>query len=131
MFTSTITPSKTPLAPGTGNINNVDVIAVQRHFLGIAVIPTGCRRTAADANINGLINNQDVIAVQRFFLGFTSGISSVGQYKFAPTSTTYSNITSSQVTDYAAYVVGDTAAAFVNRPNDGLPDALKPEDEEN
>ena len=76
--TYTVTPSKTAIAPATGNINNVDVLATQRHFLGIAIIADGCRKLAADANVNGTINNQDVIAIQRFFLGFTSGIGQVG-----------------------------------------------------
>ena len=113
----TVTPSKGPLTPGTGSINSVDVLAIQRHYLAISLIPAGCRLTAADASVNGTVNNQDVIAVQRFFLGLTTGIASTGQYKFSPTNRTYSIIGSNQTgQDYAMYIVGDVAAAFGNRP---------------
>ena len=46
----TVTPSKAALPPGSAGINTVDVIAVQRHFLNIALLPSGCRLTAADVN---------------------------------------------------------------------------------
>jgi len=116
----TVVPSKGPLpAAGTG-INNVDVLAIQRHFLALAIIPTGCRLTAADAVINGSVNNQDVIAVQRFFLGFTSGTGSVGQYKFVPANRSYPTIATNQTSqNYEMYVVGDVAASFVNRADGG------------
>jgi hypothetical protein len=113
------------VAPGTGSINTTDVLAIQRHFLGVVIIPTGCRLSAADANVNGSINTQDVIATQRFFLAFTSGIGSVGQYKFTPSSRSYSSIGSPQLgQDYAMYVVGDVAAAFVNRPAGNMADGV-------
>ena len=47
----TVTPSKPALTPGTAGINTTDVLAIQRHFLGITVIPAGCRLTAADTVI--------------------------------------------------------------------------------
>ena len=65
-----MTPTKAALAPGSAGINAVDVLAVQRHFLGIALIPAGCRLTAADVNGDSNINAVDVLAIQRFFLGF-------------------------------------------------------------
>ena len=34
----TVTPTKAALAPGSTGINTVDVIAVQRHFLQIALL---------------------------------------------------------------------------------------------
>ena len=40
----TVTPTKAALTPGSAGINGVDVLAVQRHFLNIALIPVGCRR---------------------------------------------------------------------------------------
>jgi hypothetical protein len=113
----TVTPSKGPLAPATGNINTTDVLATQRHFLGIALIPAGCRFSAADAVVNGTINTQDVIAIQRFFLGFTSGTGSCGQYKFTPANRTYASLGTNQTNqDYSMYIVGDVAAMFSNRP---------------
>ena len=85
----TVTPAKAALAPGANNINTVDVIAVQRHFLGIALLPPGCRLAAADVNEDSAINTLDVIAIQRFALGFTSGIANTGQYQFTPASRNY------------------------------------------
>jgi len=114
--TYTVTPSKASITPGTAGINTVDVLAVQRHFLSIALIPAGCRQLAADVVVNGSINTQDVLALQRFFNGFTSGTGSCGQYKFVPSSSSYPALASSVVTNYAMYVVGDVATPFVNRP---------------
>ena len=112
-----VTPSKAALAPGSANINSVDVIAIQQHFLSVSTIPAGCRLTAADAVVNGTVNTGDVIAVQRFFLGFTSGIGSVGQYKFSPANRSYPSLSTDQFgQDYAMLVLGDVAASSVNRP---------------
>ena len=115
--TYTVTPSKASIPPAGPNINNLDVLAIQRHFLLIATIPAGCRLTAADANTNALVNSQDVLAVQRFFLGFTSGTGSVGQYRFVPASRSYAAIAANQsAQNYEMYVLGDAAASFNNRP---------------
>ena len=64
-----MTPAKTALAPGSAGINTVDVLATQRHFLNIELIPAGCRLTAADVNGDTNVNTVDVLAIQRFFLG--------------------------------------------------------------
>src|SRR5207249_3933534 len=45
-----VTPSKAARTPGSANINTVDVIATQRHFLNLGTPLTGCRLTAADVN---------------------------------------------------------------------------------
>jgi hypothetical protein len=121
----TITPSKTALAPGSSGINTTDVLAIQRHFLSVTLIPAGCRLTAADANTNGTINTQDVIAVQRFFLALTTGTASVGQYKFIPPTLSYTNLGTNQTNqNFAMYVVGDVASPFVNRAGQPEPDGL-------
>ena len=73
----TVTPTKAALAPGAPGISTVDVIAVQRHFLGIALL-SGCRRMAADVNGSSTIDTFDVIAIQRFFLGLSTGIANTG-----------------------------------------------------
>ena len=41
----TVTPGKTALSPGSAGISTVDVVAIQRHFLNIALLPPGasCR----------------------------------------------------------------------------------------
>ena len=46
----TVTPTKAARVPGSANINTVDVIATQRHFLNLGTPLSGCRLTAADVN---------------------------------------------------------------------------------
>ena len=109
----TVTPTKAALTPGSAGINTVDVIAAQRHFLNIALLPPGCRLTAADVNGDTTINTVDVIAIQRFFLGLTTGIANVGKYQFTPASRTYPGIASNQTAqNYDTLVFGDVASAF-------------------
>ena len=110
-----ITPFKDPLKPSSTGINTIDVIATQRHFLNIALLPPGCRLMAADVNGDQRINTLDVVAIQRFFLGLTTGIANAGQYQFSPPSRSYSNLTSDQVgQDYDGFVFGDVASPFTN-----------------
>ena len=109
--TVTVTPGKLPLLPGASGINNVDVIAVLRHFLGVTLIPPGCRLTAADVTGDANITVADVVAVQRFYLGITTGTANVGKYQFSPTSRNYLNLTTNQsVENYSALIFGDVAA---------------------
>jgi hypothetical protein len=84
-----VTPTKNALAPGATGINTVDVIAAQRHFLNIALLPAGCPRAGADVNGDSAINTVDVIAIQRFFLGLSTGIGNTGKYRFIPVNRTY------------------------------------------
>ena len=121
-----VSPSKTALAPGTGGsgINTIDVVATQRHFLNITVIPAGCRRTAADVNGDAAVNTIDVVAIQRFFIGQTAGSANVGKYQFSPANRTYSGIGGNQSgQDFNALVLGDVVSPFVERPNGSVPDA--------
>ena len=119
-----MTPSKAALTPGSAGINGVDVLAVQRHFLNIALIPVGCQRTAADVNGDTVINGVDVIAIQRFFLGLTSGTANVGKYQFTPVNRTYPGLVSNQTAqNYDALVFGDVACAFIHRPGGPSQDA--------
>jgi hypothetical protein len=113
----TVAPSKATLAPGSAGITTVDVVAIQRHFLGIGVPLSGCRLTAADVNgVNG-VNTVDVIAVQRFFLALSTGLANVGKYQFNPASRAYAPLTSSQTgQNYDALVFGDVASSYVHRP---------------
>ena len=78
----TVTPTKADRTPGSADINTVDVIAVQRHFLMLGTPLSGCRLTAADVDLNSSVNTVDVIAVQRFFLGMSTGIANTGKYQF-------------------------------------------------
>jgi hypothetical protein len=110
----TVTLSKFPVVAGSTGINTVDLVATQRHYLGVVIIPPGCRLTAADANGDTAINTVDVVAIQRFYLGLSTGIANVGKYKFIPASRTYSGITADIAgEDYSALVVGDVSPVFV------------------
>ena len=114
----TVTPTKAARAPGSDNINTVDVIATQRHFLGLGTPLTGCRLMAADVNGDTVVNTVDVIAIQRFYLGNTTGIANTGKYKFTPPDRTYTGLVTNQTgQNYDALVFGDVAASFVELPD--------------
>ncbi len=116
----TVTPTKTALAPGSAGITTVDVVAVQRHFLNMVLIPPGCRLTAADVNNSTTVDTSDVIAIQRFALGMSTGLANVGKYNFSPTNRTYASIASDQTgQNYDVLVFGDVASGFVHRPTGG------------
>src|SRR5204863_6428270 len=106
----TVTPTKAALAPASAGIDTVDSIAVQRHYLGIVLIPPGCRLTAADVNADTNVNTVDVIAIQRFFLGLSTGIANVGKYQFNPVSRAYPGVTGNQTNqNYDTLIFGDVA----------------------
>jgi N-acetylneuraminic acid mutarotase len=108
-----VMPAKMDRAPGSIGINTVDIIAIQRHFLNVALL-TGCRLTAGDVNGDSMINTVDVIATQRFFLGLSTGTANVGKYQFNPESRKYLNVVTDQSgQDYDALIFGDVAAQFV------------------
>jgi hypothetical protein len=108
-----VTPTKSAVVPGSAGINTVDVIAAQRHFLNIALLPAGCRRAAADVNGDSAIDTVDVIAIQRFFLGLSTGLGNAGKYRFIPVNRTYPGIVSNQTAqDYNTLIFGDVASPF-------------------
>jgi hypothetical protein len=112
--TYTVTPTRAAREPGSAGINTADVIATQRHFLGISLL-TGCRLMAGDCTAPVGINTADVIAIQRFFLGLTTGIGNCGKYQFNPASRTYSGIVTNQTgQNYDTIVFGDVASPFAN-----------------
>ena len=116
----TVTPTKSARTPGSPGINTVDVIAVQQHYLNLAVLPAGCRRDAANVNGDTLIDTVDVIAIQRFFLGLSTGIANTGKYQFTPASRTYSGVGSNQTgQNYTTLVFGDVAGDSVEGLDDG------------
>src|SRR5207244_2359909 len=87
----TVTPTKAALATGSAGITTVDVIAIQRHFLNIALL-SGCRLTAGDVNSSSTIDTVDAIAVQRFFLALSTGIANTGKYQFNPVTRNYPGV---------------------------------------
>ena len=115
----TVTPTKTALTPGSAGINTVDVVAIQRHVLGLGTPLTGCKLAAADVNPGppAGINTVDVIAVQRFAVGLSTGIANTGKYQFTPTNRSYTGIVTNQTgQNYDTIVFGDVATGFVHRP---------------
>jgi len=118
----TVTPTKAARSPGSNNIDTVDVIATQRHFLNLGTPLSGCRLIAADVNENTVVDTVDVIAIQRFYLGLSTGIASVGTYQFTPANRTYMGIVSNQTgQNYDALVFGDVASGFVEVVEGRLP----------
>lgn len=111
----TVTVTKPAVVAGSTGaaINNVDFLAVQRHFLGIQPL-FGCHLQAGDVNGDGQVNNVDATAINRFYLGFSTGTANVGKYKFTPATYTYTGITSDQVNqNFGTVVLGDVTAPFV------------------
>ena len=110
----TVIPTKPARAPGSAGINTVDLIAVQKHFLFIALLPPGCRLAAADVNGDAAVNTIDVVAIQRFFLSMPTGLANVGKYRFTPANRTYRGAASDQLDqDYGALILGDVAPPWV------------------
>ena len=117
-----VTPSHPPKPACSTGINTVDVIAVQRHFLGITPL-SGCRLAAADVNMDGSVNTIDVLAIQRFFNCLT-GYAMTGTYKFVPVKRAYMGITNNQTAEnYVGLVLGDISAAYEHRPEGPSQDA--------
>ena len=111
--TNTVTPTKAARPAGSQGIDTVDVLSVQRHFLGLGTPLTGCRLTAADCAAPVGITTGDVIAIQRYFLIFTTGIGSVGQYRFTPPNRVYPPPINNQTgQNYDAIVFGDVSAPY-------------------
>lgn len=108
----TVTPDKSRLNPGAATVNTVDLVAVQRHFLGIARFPPGCQFTASDVTGDGVANTADVIAMQRFVLGLVNGIANTGKYQFTPSSRSYPTLMADQTTqNYETLILGDVVSA--------------------
>src|SRR5207249_4617469 len=104
----------TARVPGSGNINTVDVIATQGHFLGLGTPLSGCKLMAANVNGDSSVNTIDVIAIQRFFLGLSTGIANTGKYKFTPVNRSYTGVVTDQTAqNYDTLVFGDVASSFV------------------
>ena len=110
----TVTPTKAARTPGSPNIDTVDVVATQRHFLNLGTPLSGCRLIAANVNGDSSVDTVDVIAIQRFFLGLSTGIANAGKYKFTPVNRTYTGIITNQTAqNYDTLVFGDVASTFV------------------
>ena len=110
----TVTPTKAALLPASPGISTVDVIATQRHFLNLVLLPPGCRLAAADANGDTAVDTVDVVAIQRFFLGLSTGTANVGKYQFNPANRAYPTMVNDQIDQsYGALIFGDVVTPFV------------------
>jgi hypothetical protein len=110
----TVTPMHFAMAAGSTGINTIDVVATQRHFLGIVPFPAGCQQAAADVNGDSMVTTIDVIGIQRFALGLTAGLANTGQYLFDPPNRVYFSLVTSQTEEnYDACVFGDVVSPFV------------------
>jgi hypothetical protein len=111
-----VTPTKSALTPGFPDINLLDVIAAQRHFLGIGTPLAGCQLTAADVNGDTSIDVLDVIAIQRFFLGRSTGIARTGNYQFTPANRSYPGVVTDQTgQNYDTLIFGNVVGPFADR----------------
>lgn len=109
-----VTPAKGPKTPGTWQVNTIDVIAAQRHFLNLGTPLSGCRLLAADVNGDSMVNSVDVIAIKRFYLGLSTGIANTGKYRFIPATRSYLKVVADQPNqNYDALIFGDVASPFV------------------
>ena len=61
-----ITPAKD--TADRNGVNGSDLVAIQRHILGIAPLAGAYKRIAADANYSNSINGSDLVAIQRLIL---------------------------------------------------------------
>ncbi len=59
-------------ANGDGVINSGDLLAIQKHLLGVKIITDPARINAADANGDGVINSGDLLKIQKYLLGVSS-----------------------------------------------------------
>lgn len=110
-----MTPTKSDLSAGAADINTIDVVATQRHFLVIGTPLSGCRFTAADVNADSSVNTVDVVAIQRFFLILSTGTANVGKYQFSPANRSYQAVVTDQnAQNYDSLVFGDVAPGFVH-----------------
>ena len=110
----TVTATKSAVAPGSPNINTIDVVATQRHFLQIVPL-SGCRLKAADVNGDNTVNTIDALAIRQFFFAHPSV--NVGKYQFTPASRTYPGLMSNQTgQNYDTLIFGDVASPFADRP---------------
>lgn len=127
--TYTVTPTKAALPAGSAGISTTDVLAIQRHFLGVTLL-TGCRLVAADVTGDSNVTTVDVLATQRFFLGETTGFANVGKYSFSPVNRSYSGVIADQTSqNYDTLVFGDAAGTPVHRPDGQSEDAAGDEGE--
>lgn len=67
-----------------GDINVLDIIAIQRHILQLDTIQSPYDLIAADVTGNDRVQASDLLAIKRYILGVTNGLPRVPKWKFIP-----------------------------------------------
>ncbi len=116
-------------------VNTRDLIAIQKHVLGIAALESPYQRIAADTDGSGELSTVDLIAIQRLILGIDSDFRSVDSWRFVPMYHHMPEVTGNQVpfvperldlpgldhdmfdADFVAVKIGDVTfdAVFANK----------------
>ena len=65
-------------------LTTLDVIAVQRHILGLKILPKPFGWIAADVNNSGAITTLDVVLMRRVILGLSASFENVPVYRILP-----------------------------------------------
>ncbi|MCG3157326.1 MAG: hypothetical protein DKINENOH_03958 [bacterium] len=67
---------------------------------------TACQERAADVNLSGSVTGSDALAILRYLAFFTSGIASVGEWRFFPGDTSFV-LSQNATVDFSAVLLGD------------------------
>lgn len=59
----------------TNGVTTADLVVIQKHILGTALLTNAYQMIAADANNNGTITTADLVAIRKLILGVTPNIS--------------------------------------------------------
>jgi hypothetical protein len=112
----TVTPKKDIEADN--GVTTLDLVKIQKHILGKALLETELREIAADANVDGKITPLDLLEIRKLILGKTDKFSSVDSWRFFnqidnKESYTIDGINGQMVLNWTGVKIGD-----VNNSND-------------
>ncbi len=75
----------------TNGISVLDIIALQRHLLGIELLDSPYKKIAADVNNSGTITVQDIIQMKKVILGQSSSFTGNTSWRFIDASYVFEN----------------------------------------
>ena len=76
-----LVPNKDADAADNG-VSTLDIVAINRHVLGLQTLDSPYKRIAADANGSGSISALDIIAIRRVILHLDTEFTAVGNWRF-------------------------------------------------